>query len=473
MPNLFTLIALLCWIPLSVAIFMWLPVARALSVSYVAGWLLLPFVSYDLPAMPDFSKANAVFAGSAIGLLISRDARRLFGTFRFMWFDLLAGLLCVSAIITSILNGLGIWDGVASSILFLCMWTGPYFLGRLAFRSTDDVFELAKAIFVGGLGYIPLCLFEIRMSPQLHGMLYGSWARASTSLRFGGYRPSVFLECGIELGMWMTASCLVGIVLWHQGRYRKLAGMPVSALLFALLVTTILCKSTGALALFVLGLGCWVAGRHLRSGKPVAILVMSAVIYIIVRGAGLYDGAEVVDFTRQYVDEERAASLEFRLKNEDLLCVKAFERPWFGWGGWGNARVYDDEGNDISVTDGRWIIIFGNLGLIGLLGTYGTLLCPCLSAIRRYGGQLCRSQEAAPVVALIVTVALFAFDSLLNNFANPIYLLSAGAVGSIAKLAPWQTFHEGAKPATTTPWPSLQRRSWPPPSQKHPAKLQA
>ena len=82
-----------------------------------------------------------------------------------------------------------------------------------------------------------------------------------------------------------------------------------------------------------------------------------------------------------------------RLKNEDLLSKKAFEQPWFGWGGWGRSRVFNDEGTDISITDGRWIIIFGQLGVIGLVGTYGTLLCPCIAAIRRYGGQLCRLRD--------------------------------------------------------------------------------
>ena len=470
MGNLFAFAVLLCWLPVSAAIFLWLPVSRALAVCYVAGWLFLPFVSYDLPAMPDFSKANAIFAGSAIGLMICKDAQRLFSEFRVSWFDLPACLLCVGAVITSILNGFGLWDGVASSILLLCTWAGPYLLGRLVFRSIDDVFELARAVLIGGLGYIPFCLYEIRMSPQLHGMIYGSFARASTSLRFGGYRPSVFMECGLELGMWMTACSLVGLCLWQQGRYRKLAGIPISLLVLALLATTLLCKSTGALALLILGFGSWMVGRLFRTSIPVTVLALSVVAYLIVRGAGLYDGSDVVEFTQQYVDEERAASLWFRLKNEDLLSAKALERPWFGWGGWGGARVYDEEGNDISVTDGRWIIILGNLGLVGLVGTYGTLLCPCLPAIRRYGRQLCCSQEAGPVVALVIIVVLFAIDSLLNNFPNPIYLVCTGAVGSVAQWEPTRSLHQRVDPARAAPRWQLQLRSWPPTERRLHAK---
>jgi hypothetical protein len=473
MANLFALTALLCWIPISAAMFLWLPMAKALSVSYVAGWLLLPFATYQFPGIPDFSKATAILIGCCLGLLLHKDAGRVLGTFRVSWIDIPAFALCIGALVTSIINGLGVWDGVAASFEMLGAWSGPYLLARIAYRSLDDLRQLAEVIVLGGLFYVPLCLFEIRMSPQLHIWIYGFAPRGWGDIRFGGWRPSVFLECGLELGMWMTACSLVGCCLWHQGRYRKFFGVPTSLLVFVLLVTTILCRSTGALVLFILGLGCWVIGRYLRTGTPLAILLISSAAYIIVRSAGLYDGAEVVDFARRYVAEDRAHSLEFRLNNEDLLAAKALERPWFGWGGWGRSRVYDDYGKDAAVTDGYWIIMFGRLGLVGLLATYGILWLPCLAAIRRYGVQLCRSDSSAPVAALVLVVALFAFDSLLNDFPNPVYLVSAGAVGSIAQLGRVQSFRRRTDPATSTCWPAVQRRSWPPPIREHPATTDA
>jgi len=470
MANLFTLMALLCWIPISAALFLWLPIARALSISYVAGWLLLPFVSFRLPGVPDFGKATAILMGSFLGLLLHKDARRVLGTFRLSWIDVPACFLCIGALVTSLLNGLGLWDGASMAFGLLCIWIGPYLLARIVYRSVDDLRELAKAILLGGLLYVPLCLFEIRMSPQLHNLVYGFSPRGWGGTRFGGYRPSVFMECGLELGMWMTATCLVGFVLWHQGRYRRFAYLPVPLLLCALLATTLLCKSTGALILLVLGLACWAGGRLLQTGVPLSLLVISSVAYMIIRAAGLNNGGEVVDLARRYINEERAHSLASRLEFEDLLMVKAYERPWFGWGGWGRSRVFDDFGTDISITDGRWIIIFGMLGLIGLLGTYGTLLFPCLAAIHRYGGQLCCSTAAAPVAALIAVVAVFSIDSLLNNFANPIYLLSAGAVGSVAQGELGKSLYGEAEPATIQPCPALRRHSWPLPIRKLPVK---
>ena len=37
----------------------------------------------------------------------------------------------------------------------------------------------------------------------------------------------------------------------------------------------------------------------------------------------------------------------------------ALDRPVFGWGGWGRSRLHDDQGRDVSVTDGLCIISAG------------------------------------------------------------------------------------------------------------------
>ena len=80
-----------------------------------------------------------------------------------------------------------------------------------------------------------------------------------------------------------------------------------------------------------------------------------APLYCGVRTVGLWDGHSAVALTKSIVGEDRAGSLEFRLDNEDMLIARAMQRPLFGWGGWGRARVHDEDGKDISVTDGLWI----------------------------------------------------------------------------------------------------------------------
>ena len=70
---------------------------------------------------------------------------------------------------------------------------------------------------------------------------------------------------------------------------------------------------------------------------------------------------------------ERAESLQFRFEQERLLLDHAWKRVWFGWGRFGRNRVYNEEGKDISVTDGRWIITMGSFGFVGFAAEFGLL----------------------------------------------------------------------------------------------------
>ena len=92
-------------------------------------------------------------------------------------------------------------------------WGVPYFLGRSYLLEPRALRELTWAIFLGGLVYVPLCLFEMRISPQLHKWAYGFRSSAfAMELRWGGYRPQVFMQSGLAVAMWMTSASLVGCV---------------------------------------------------------------------------------------------------------------------------------------------------------------------------------------------------------------------------------------------------------------------
>jgi len=90
----------------------------------------------------------------------------------------------------------------------------PYFIGRVYFTDAESVRELAIGFFISGLIYIPICLFEIRMSPQLSKWLYGFDAGFSGQ-RLGGWRPTGLMASGLMLGMWMTAASLCAVWLWY------------------------------------------------------------------------------------------------------------------------------------------------------------------------------------------------------------------------------------------------------------------
>jgi len=131
------------------------------------------------------------------------------------------------------------------------------------------------------------------------------------------------------------------------------------------------------------------------------------------------------------ISEERAGSLQFRFDNERLLMEKAMERPFFGWGGFGRNRVYDEDGNDLTVTDGYWIITLGQMGIIGLVSMYLTLLGPVLVLVRRYDAAALCSPEGAAASGIAVALAMYSIDSLPNAMLNPMFPMAAGGLAGL------------------------------------------
>ncbi len=131
------------------------------------------------------------------------------------------------------------------------------------------------------------------------------------------------------------------------------------------------------------------------------------------------------------VGESRADSLDFRFDNDDFLIAKARQRPMFGWGGWSRNRVFDDKGNDIAITDGYWVIVFGINGFVGLISLNLAMLLPAGQFLARFPIERWNqpSLGAVPVIATIVD--LFMLDCLVNAMPNLIYVIAAGGLFNI------------------------------------------
>ena len=178
----------------------------------------------------------------------------------------------------------------------LVAWGGHYLIGRVYFTDLDGARDLSLGILIGGLVYIPLCLFEIRFSPVLETWVYGisHWE----SMRFGGYRPKVFLSTGLELGMWMTNASLLGYQLWSSSAVKTIRGISLGLLLLGLITTAVLCKSTGAIALLIFGVVIlWLTKRTKRSWALWLVLALPP-LYTLSRGFNLWSGQEAVQFRR-------------------------------------------------------------------------------------------------------------------------------------------------------------------------------
>jgi hypothetical protein len=355
----------------------------------------------------------------------------LFFALRPRWIDLPMATFCILCpIASSLSNGLGFYDGCSAALKYVVWWGLPYLIGRVYFTRLEHLRELAMAIVVGGLAYLPLCAWEIRASPSLHGVVYGYMPVAwwGADLSYGGYRPHCFMATALEVGLWMTATSITGFWLWASGSVRFFQGWPFGWLVAGLIIISIMCRVTGALFILILGITLWFALKWSGSRWPAVALALLPVFYATTRTTGIWSGEHAVNLVRTVVNEHRARSLGFRMMNEDILAAKALQQPFFGWGGWGRNFVTDASGRPISVVDGMWIVVLGTHGLVGLIAYDSALLLPMVLLIRRYGVRAWRTPTLAPAVVLATLTNLYAIDCLANAMINPIYFLALGGV---------------------------------------------
>jgi hypothetical protein len=438
-------LVMILWLPIILYLFKKFPPRKAVIVSFLGGLLFLPRgAGFKLPLIPDYGGMFATCYGIFIGILIY-DAQIL-RKFQLKWIDLPMILFGVSPLFSSLSNfsefsiTFALYDGLNQSIAQIVRWGMPYFLGRLYLNNLSGLKELAINIVKAGLLYVPLCLYEIRMSPQLQGIIYGSSGFSRQAMRLGGWRPVVFMNHGLMVGLFMMTATLIAIWLWQGKVVAKIWGIPIEWVSILLLITSILVKSTGAYILMLVGLIILFSAKSIRTNLPLLLLMFSIVAYLAIAASGNFNGGDLVSLASDYTSPERAGSLEFRFDNEVILGERARERILFGWGGWGRNRVLAEnwagEMEDISTTDSMWIIIFGNSGLVGLVSWATSFILPVLYFSQSYPANTWFNPRIAPAAVLGVSVILFFVDSLLNAMFNPMFPLILGGLSGLVITQP-------------------------------------
>jgi tetratricopeptide (TPR) repeat protein len=375
--------------------------------------------------MPDYDKSMAIVGGVMLCTLIFQP-QRLLG-FRPRWFDLPVLCWCFCPMISSLSNDLGLYDGLSAMVGALTHWSVPYLIGRLYFGSPEGIRELAIGLVIAGLFCILPCLYEMKMSQMMLPQVYGKdqWE----GMRLGGYRPRLFFTTGLELGMWMTATSLTAVWLWKSGTLKRIGPFPFGNVLLPILLgTTVMCRSTGATLLLVGGLFIlWFCSR-VNSKALFWALVLCVPTYYAVRIPNLWSGQQLVDLVGTLYNDEKSASLAYRLNAENLLAERAMERPVWGWGGWGGNRVKDKYGRDKAATDGLWILMLGNYGCAGLLSWTVFMLLPAWLFTRRFPVNEWATPAVGPLAAIATLEGLYTLDCLSNGFLNPVYLVGFGGL---------------------------------------------
>jgi hypothetical protein len=431
--NVLVPIVMFGWIPVVFYIFLRYPPQRAVIISFIVAWLFLPVADFKFPGIPDYSKMTATSYGVLLATAVYDSER--FKSFRASWIDIPILCWCIIApIMSSLTNDLGLHDAISNALSQTVTWGIPYFLGRIYLNNLAGLKKLAVGIFIGGLIYIPFIWIENRTFSSLHVAVYGldTGRDMAQSFRLGGYRAQVFMEHGLMLGVWMMSSCIMGIVLWRMGIIKRIWNQPIGLWVALLLITFITARSTGAYNLFLIGSLALFIGWWFRNSLLIWLLAAGICCYLFFAASGNFPNKQIIAAITPVFPEERVQSLEFRFNNEEILGLKARQQPVFGWGGFGRNRVFNEIGEDVSVTDSMWIIAFGIYGTFGLIALTTSILLPVLAFCIRYPARMWSNPNVAPAAALAICVCLYMLDSVLNAMVNPIFMLAAGGLAGIA-----------------------------------------
>jgi hypothetical protein len=438
--STFAQIVLALSIPMSVGLFFVMrPIPAALVVALGAEMFLPEGVDFKFPLMPSFDKHNLPYLCILIGCLL-RCPGRVTKPPKEKWVLFLTLLLIVGCVITGLTNsdslvfgkagqvfvpGLTLKDGFYMAVMNFFEPALPFYVGYALFRKAEDFEKLVAGLAIAGLIYIPFALVELRMSPQWHRWIYGYGLNAfDQTIRWGGYRPMVFMSHGLALARFFVAATFCLVILAKTRR--KLVGLSTKFLAWTQFVVLVACKSTGAIAFAIAGVPLLALVRPKRQLLVAAILAWITVLYPLLRLADVFPVASILDAAGA-VQSERAGSLQFRFLQEDALLARARERIFFGWGEYGRNVVHDEEGKGTSVLDGYWIIRLGVNGIAGFISSFGPLLIPVLLARRRFS-TFTQDNDKVLVAGVAFTLTIIVLDLIPNGLWACYPFLIGGAL---------------------------------------------
>jgi len=433
--------ALLTW-PLVVAVlFQRMDAPRALIWSILAGYLLLPqLVEIDLPAFPGLNKHMIPALAAAVMVYFAgRDRARDEPAPPPMgpWIVMLVAMNCVSPLMTAATNPDALVDGVnyrpamsisqgLADLILQVIQLLPFFMGYRLLWNARGAELWSRCLVLGALFYTIPMLVELRLSPQVNVWVYGYFQHDFIqTIRYGGYRPIVFLEHPLWLALMIMTAFLAAIAIARNDRSRR--NLLIAVYLGCILV---LCKSAGALLQALMAAPLVALARPRMMVLAAAVVATTAFCYPTLRTASWMPLQGIVNLAMA-VSPERGRSLEFRLMNEEALLERALERPAFGWGGWGRSLFYDTySGRLASVPDGQWVILIGARGIFGYLAQFLLLLTPILALLRAMPGgrNPPRRHELVVLGAVALMLGMNLLDLIPNATMTPLTWLTAGAL---------------------------------------------
>jgi hypothetical protein len=434
------LLVLLAWIPIGVFLFRRLQLRVAILANFLAGWAVLPSADYKtmqgsfpywilpvcLPGVYFITKATVLGFTAICGVLLF--GRTEIRKYHVSVCDIPIALWCVVPLCSCAVNRLSMWGGLISALYLALAWLVPYYFGRIFFRDRNSLLLAAKAIVLGGVSYLPICLLELFTGPQLYSHVYGyepfRWIGAQ---RYVGFRPVGFLEDGNQLGIWMATSALLATALWIRGLGVRNLRIPLKWAALLLVAVTLFCQSLGSILLLaVLGP---VTSFSRRSSLRITIttLLCGALLFIALQFGHVVRWREIArtnSLAHSIASNLRSIgrnSLGWRLARDEGQVGVALRKPFFGSGEWnwwrnGGIRPWD-----------LWTLVFGMYGAIGVFFLGWILISPIIHAVR-FALPGAGSDHLSLTIVFAGLLMMSVLDSLMNAAIILPYLLIAGAL---------------------------------------------
>lgn len=427
--NLIGFIILWGWTPVAVALRAVLNARTGTVLVALLGWMFLPQAGFKIPGVPlTATNKMGVMALSMLLAAAVYDQSKI-ARFRLSLIDLAALGWLVAPLVTGAMVGAA-WEEAAGFVIqHATVWVVPYFVGRVVLSEGDSTRALLWAVVWCALAYAPLCWFEMRFSPQLHNWAYGFHQHSFIQARRGdGFRPTVFMQHGLAVALFMSMGMVAACALWmsEKNRGRLHAGLAT----LVLGATLVGCKSFGAMALGVGGIGVLVACRALKATWPLSVLALVPLVYVVARTAGGWRGEELLSLVSMLSDRDE--SLAVRLRSESSVWEALGPNRLFGVLRFSLFKDID-EGTSV-FADGLWLIALNRTGIVGLCLLFGLMVLPSLAALRRLAAQRGPWIERVPVVGGVYLAIMMSFDNLANCMFNPLMGLVLGCLVTYSRL---------------------------------------
>jgi len=436
--NALAYLVLLGWPLFSIWLYRKKSLQLATLITIIGGAMVLAVgTSIDFPLIPPLGKRSMPVFSAMLGCWLIKNKK-------IKYFDnkgivqVLVLLLFIGVFISTELNsdrliigativpGLTLHDAI-SAVIFMFIQMTPFFIGKQFFRSYQDQLLMFRFIVAAGLIYSIPILYEIRMSPQLHTLFYGYFPHSfAQQARGGGFRAVVFMGHGLAVAFFVACVLLAATVLEKSAE--KIRNFPPKMVSYYFLIILVLCKSKAALLYGIFAFIMIKKMPYKMQLRAAIILALMTLLYPSLSVMKIFPHQAIVQTATDYLGTDRASSLEFRFDNELILLEHARKRFLFGWGGSGRNRARDEEtGDDISVSDGGWIITLGVFGLTGFIAKYGLLAVSIFRA--KAAVRLIKDKQQQTLLAahaLIVSIVMI--DQLPNASLSPWLWMVVGAL---------------------------------------------